>query len=253
MSPHNTAIVTGAGSGIGRQTAIHLAAQGYNLVLVSRSKDTLQQTVQLATTTDHPTDTQTLILPADLCDPHTPDQIISQTLDRFARIDAIANVAGYAQITPIDQITPQAWQRCIDTNLSCVIKLTAAAWPTFTQQNRGVIVNVSSMASVDPFPGLSIYAAAKAALNMFTHATAKEGAPIGLKAVAIAPGAVETPMLRSLFDEQRLPTENALTPQEVATVICDCITDRRQFDPGQTIFIPSPAAKKKAAKNQSSS
>jgi NAD(P)-dependent dehydrogenase (short-subunit alcohol dehydrogenase family) len=96
---------------------------------------------------------------------------------------------------------------------------------------------VSSMASIDPFPGFAAYAAAKAGLNMLTHVTAREGAAIGLKAVAIAPGAVETPMLRSAFDERAIPRHAALSPQAVASLIADCITGRRAFQPGEVIQI----------------
>ncbi len=98
------------------------------------------------------------------------------------------------------------------------------------------MVNVSSMASIDPFPGFSIYAASKLAVNMFTRCIAQEG----LRAVAIAPGAVETPMLRGLFDESVIPRDKALDPAEVAKVIVDCITGNRAFESGEVITVPSP-------------
>ena len=86
------------------------------------------------------------------------------------------------------------------------------------------MVNVSSMASIDPFPGFATYAAAK----------------IGVKAVAVAPGAVETPMLRSMFNEQMIPKDKALSPEQVAKIITDCITGERAFTSGETIAVPSP-------------
>ena len=118
-----------------------------------------------------------------------------------------------------------------------MVHLTAMVWPTFRERGGGIIVNVSSMASVDPFPGFSIYAAAKTGLNMFTQVTADEGKTLGISAVAVAPGAVETPMLRSLFDEQTIPVENTLPPQRIADVICDCITGDRSFESGETILV----------------
>ncbi len=230
----DVAIVTGAGSGVGRATAIALAQGGYRLLLVARTESALRQTAQLAAGPD------TAILPVDVAAPDAATRIVEHALQRFGRIDAIANVAGAAPLLPIDQVTPQIWRTCIDTNLSAIVLLTAAAWPTFQKQRRGVVVNVSSLASLDPFPHFAIYAAAKVGVNMFTRCTASEGAPIGVRAVCIAPGAVETPMLRSLFNEQAIPPDQCLPPADVAAVIRDCITGTRDFTSGQTIPLHSP-------------
>ncbi len=235
------AIVTGAGSGIGQATGVLLAAGGYRLALVGRQIDKLKKTEAHCLDAAPPgVEVDTELIAADLCDPDTWGRIIEQAVQRFDRLDAIANVAGVAQMGPIESVTHEDWRRCIDTNLSCVVNLTAAAWPIFARQGSGVIVNVSSMASIDPFPGLGIYATAKAGLNMFTSCTAQEGKGIGLKAVAIAPGAVETPMLRSLFDTDAIPPDRALDPRAVAQVICGCITGKRAFESGSVIQLPSP-------------
>lgn len=236
---HKIAIVTGASSGIGRQTSILLASEGYHLALVGRDQHKLNQTAQMAHESSA-VDISLEPIQTDLCDPQAAGTVITTILKKFGRIDALANVAGYAPMMPIEQVTPTMWQKVVDTNLSSIVNLTAAVWPIFNQQNGGIIVNVSSMASIDPFPGLSIYATAKAAVNMFTRCTAQEGADVGIKAVAIAPGAVETPMLRSLFDEATLGPDQTLDPKTVAQIIVECITGNRPFDPGQTILLPSP-------------
>lgn len=239
MADHKVAIVTGASSGIGRETAIQLAQEGYHLALVSRSRQKLQETADLATSVAA-AGVEWELMPTDLCDPQATRNLARNTLERFGRIDAVANVAGYATLLAIEQVTEAIWRSVIDTNLSCVVHLTAAIWPILRQQNGGVIVNVSSMASVDPFPGLAVYAAAKAGLNIFTRATAQEGQDVGIRAVAISPGAVETPMLRELFDEAAIPPSKTLAPEDVAAVIRDCITGQRDFEPGQNILLPSP-------------
>jgi len=239
MTDPRVAIVTGAGSGIGRATGILLAKAGYHLTLVGRSRDKLEETADLAAQTAAP-GVVCLVAPTDLCEVTSTRNLAQQTLERFGQLDAIANVAGDAPLMPIEKITPEAWRGCIDVNLSAVVHLTASAWPIFRAQGGGVIVNVSSMASIDPYPELAIYAAAKAGLNMFTQCTAREGQEIGVKAVAIAPGAVETPMLRGLFNETELPPSKTLDPAEVAEVIMDCITGDRAFEPGETIAMPSP-------------
>jgi NAD(P)-dependent dehydrogenase (short-subunit alcohol dehydrogenase family) len=240
MTTRKAAIVTGAGGGIGRQVSIQLAARGYYLTLVSRSQDKLDQTAQLALEAA-PEGVSCAVAVCDLRDTQAVKSLPTQALERFGRLDAIANIAGDAPMMPIEQITPDEWKYCIDVNLSCIVHLTAAAWPVFTSLGGGVIVNVSSMAAFDPFPGLAIYAAAKAGLNMFTHCTAQEGQAIGLRAVAIAPGAVETPMLRKLVNEQALPRDKTLDPADVARLIVGCITGDHPFESGETIKMPSPA------------
>lgn len=233
MSDQKVAIVTGAGSGIGRAVAAQLGAEGYCVVLVSRGRDSLEATAELV-------DGETFVYPADLTDPDLITNLIEDVLASFGRIDALVNVAGYAELLTIEQVTAEHWRKTIDVNLSAAVMLTAAAWPTFKKQQSGFVANVSSMASVDPFPGFATYAAAKIGLNMFTQCTAAEGETIGVKAVSIAPGAVETPMLRSMFDEQMIPKDKTLSPEDVAEIICGCVTGSRSFENGETIVLPSP-------------
>ncbi len=233
MADDKITIVTGAGSGIGRASAVRLGAAGYCVVLVSRRRDKLEETAELV-------DGETFVYPADLSESDAIKTLVEDVLTSFGRIDALINVAGHAELLSIDQITPEHWRRTIDINLTAAVLLTAAVWPTFKAQESGVVVNVSSMASIDPFPGFSTYAAAKIGLNMFTQCTAQEGEAIGVKAVAVAPGAVETPMLRSMFDEQMIPVDKTLDPAEIAQVICQCVTGERTFKNGETILLPSP-------------
>lgn len=234
MNNQHMAIVTGAGSGVGRATAVLLAEAGYNLVLVARTESALRATAQAISSV------AVEVLPLDIADPTAGHRIIERSLQRFGRIDAIANVAGAAPLLPIEQVTPDVWRTCIDTNLSSIVLLTTAAWPTFKAQGHGVIVNVSSMASLDPFPNFAIYAAAKVGVNMFTSCTAAEGESLGIKAVCIAPGAIETPMLRQLFSEQIIPPDKCLSPAAVARVIRDCVVGTYAFKSGETIVMNSP-------------
>lgn len=235
MTDKLTAIVTGAGSGIGRATAQALAAAGYALTLVGRDAAKLRETESLIA--DH--GAAPLVIAADIAQPFACRHIVETTHTTFGRIDALVNVAGFAALVPISKVTDDLWRSTIDTNLTSIVHLTAAAWPVLARQG-GTIVNVSSMASIDPFPNFAIYAAAKAAVNMFTRCTASEGAKQNIKAVAIAPGAVETPMLRAMFNEKMIPKNKALSPEDVAKVIVDCITGQRVFTAGETIAVKSP-------------
>jgi NAD(P)-dependent dehydrogenase (short-subunit alcohol dehydrogenase family) len=242
MSPSTdstrSALVTGASGGIGRACAVLLARAGYDLLLTGRSQEKLDA-ARAAIESEAASIGRIEVSACDLTADDVPRRLVEAAVDRFGRLDALVHVAGDAPLGPIDRITPAGWRQCVDTNLSALVLLTAAAWPVFARQKAGMVASVSSMASVDPFPGFSMYAAAKTGVNMFTHCVGVEGRGLGIRAVAVAPGAVETPMLRALFDESALPREQVMDPMAVAAVLVDCITGRRAFESGQTILLPS--------------
>ena len=236
MSDQNVAVITGAGSGIGRAAALALAEQDYAVVLAGRTESKLEQTAELITGqvgADHPV----LTKPTDVTDAEQAEELIDAATDEFGRLDVLVNVAGFAQVAPVEKSTPDLWRKMIDTNLSSVIYLTAAAWPVFKEQGNGMVVNISSMAARDPLPGFALYGAAKVGVNMFTLMTAREGKDIGVKAVCVAPGAVETEMLRGMFNEKTVPADQCLAPEDVAAVIRDCVTGDREFTSGESIFV----------------
>lgn len=224
------AIVTGASSGIGLAAAKLLAETGYRLALAARTESKLE-------TAAGQIDGEPLVHPCDVADPEQADGLIRAAHERFGRIDAVVNNAGTALLKSIAETTAEQWRENVDVNLTSVFATTRAAWPIFQQQESGLFVNVSSMASKDPFPGLGVYGAAKVGVNMLTLVASREGANAGITAVCIAPGAVETPLLRSMFNEKKLPGKYTLDPEEVAAAIRDCITGQRAFTSGETIFL----------------
>lgn len=230
----STAIITGAGSGIGRALALQLAAADWQVALVGRTRSKLEDTAEKCAKPQ-----AALVVDVDLTDPDAAQRIVDRTVDHFGRVNALAHVAGDAPLMPIDEMSPQTIRRCLITNTAAAAELTAAVWPHMKEAG-GVIAQVSSMASFDPFPGFAVYAAAKVGINMLTQATAGEGKPHNIRTVCIAPGAVETPMLRGLFDEKMLPREKTLSPDEVAQVMYECITGARSFISGETIKVESP-------------
>ena len=181
-----------------------------------------------------------LVVPTDVSNPMACHRLVAAAKDQCDRIVALANVAGYAILATMEELTPESWRRTVDTNLGGTVMLTAAVWPIFREQGNGVVVNVSSMASMDPFPGFSMYAASKAAVNMFTTAAGREGDPLGIRVFCIAPGAIETPMLRSLFDTQTIAPERTLPPEDVADAILSRILDPCAFENGATVPMPNP-------------
>lgn len=242
-SINKVAIITGAGSGIGLEVARQLACEdSFAVVLVGRTGAKLNATRDAIVARSVDTDL-ILTITGDITEPSFCRSVIAQTIATFGRLDALANIAGAAPLQPIEETTDAIWRNVIDTNLTSVVHLTAAAWPHLKAQSvadGSVIANVSSLASIDPFPGFALYASAKVGVNMFTLCTGREGVEHNIRAVCIAPGAVETPMLRGLFDESMITQDQTLPPESVAEIIADCITGRHDFEPGETIPLPSP-------------
>jgi NAD(P)-dependent dehydrogenase (short-subunit alcohol dehydrogenase family) len=135
----------------------------------------------------------------------------------------------------------EEWRSVLDTNLSAVFYLTKLAWPhlrrSATPARPSAIVNISSMASRDPFPGFAAYAAAKAGVNLFGVAAAREAAPDHILVHTIAPAAVETEMFRRILSKEQYPSEKCLTPQDVAEVIVQCVTGQLRHTSGEVIYV----------------
>ncbi len=235
----DVAIVTGAGSGIGRAIAIMLAKQNYRLALVGRTTSKLEETRLLAEAKLHEAVEMTVI-PSDVGDPGQPTVIVDRTLRAFGRVDVLINNAASGPIQPVEVSDEEALHRTFEVDLFGPMRLVARLWPVFLDQAAGCVINISSMATIDPFPNLSIYAAAKSGLESLTRSIHNEGAGHGIRAFAIAPGAVETDMLRTLVTMEDLPTEKTLAPEDVARVVVDCVFGRKDEQMGQTIVLPSP-------------
>lgn len=229
------AFITGAGSGIGLAVAARLAALRYRLVLVGRRRQLLDEAAKSL-----PAGADVLCAAADVGDVCQIGPAIDRTVDHYGRLDVLVNNAGHAPLLPIEQTTPALLDECFRINAVGPAYAIARAWPIFKEQRSGCIVNVSSMATADPFPGFFIYAAAKAGVNLMAKSCAKEGHEFGIRAFSVAPGAVETPMLRALFSESQLPRSKCLAPDDVAKVVVECIVGERDKQNGETIFIPSP-------------
>lgn len=231
------AVITGAGSGVGRDLAWLCAEAGYTPVLVGRTESKLESTAAMVVS--EVPDAEPMIVPTDVTDPQAVQHLVDTVLEKYGRIDALANVAGYAPLQPINRIEDDTLRRCTAINFDAVVYTTRAVWDTFKKQKSGVICNVSSMAAFDPFTGFNIYGAAKAAVNIFTKATADEGKRLNVKAYAIAPGAIETQMLRDNFSEKALPSDQTLDPVTVAAAIRDCLTGETDLESGETRQMPS--------------
>ena len=220
-----------------------LAEAGYAVAMVGRTASKLDDSEamireELADVVEG--EVTLLKIAADVSAVSACDAVVAETVETLGGIHALANVAGDAPLQPIDRVEEEVFDACIANNLKSVVFLTKAAWPHFKKQRSGAICSVSSMAAFDPFKGFNIYAAAKAGVGLFMKAAADEGKRLNVTASSVAPGAIETPMLRQNFSEKAIPEANALDPLIIAGVIRDLLTGRREHAPGECIQIPSP-------------
>ncbi len=223
------ALVTGAGSGIGRSICLQLAAAGWRTVLVGRTASKLEAVAaEIESASPVPTHTHT----ADVAQPIQARAAVAAAIEAYGRLDALINNAGSAQLRPIAEHTPDDIAGTFAVNALGPINMIAAALPALRQATPGVIVNVSSMAAHDPFPGLGVYGAAKAATEGIVRAIRNEETQV--RAYAIAPGAVETPLLRTLVPEDALPSSQTLDPDAVAAEIVACVRGDTGMSPGDT-------------------
>lgn len=229
----HTALITGAGRGIGRATALRLAREHHNLLLLARTQAELEETQRLAGLTS----TRCQLLPADLADPATPARAVDQALRAFGSLTTLIHCAGHAPLKPITDTTDADLQSVLDINLTGFYRLIRAAWPHLQRNGGGAVIALSSYAARDPFVGFSAYAAAKGALNALIAALHREGRPHHIRAYAIAPGAVETAMLRSIVSAGQLPTTQTLSPEEVANVVFSCLAGPLQHSSGETVYL----------------
>lgn len=234
MSEHpEVCAVSGGSSGVGLATALMFAKAGSRVAICGRDparlSDAHDQIVEVSS------DEKVLALELDMSTADGSQQFVQETINRFERIDLLVNNAAMAPLAPLDEMTDQTIDACVDLNIRGVYYATRTAWKQMKQQGSGLIVNISSQAAVDPFPGFSMYGATKAWIELFTVALAGEGREHGIRSYCIRPGAIETPMLRGLFAD--FPAEQCVSPQEIADAIQVACGPELENSSGQIIKV----------------
>ena len=225
------AIVTGGGRGIGRAICEGLATAGMQVVALARSRQELDETAAIIEKAGGTCRGE----PVDVRDGVALDALIARVATELGRVDVLVNNAGVAPLASIEETDPAMFDETMGVNVGAVYRACRAVWPLMRKQGAGVIVSISSAASVDPFPGFALYGASKAWINMWTKALGAEGEPVGIRVFAAAPGAVETRMLRTAFPD--FPNDEVLAPSDVAEVVVSLTRSDCPHASGDTVFI----------------
>lgn len=241
------AIITGAGSGIGRSVAYLLAEHGAHVVVAGRRREPLEHTAKEVEGLGR----RALVAPTDVTRPGECHALIEAAMDGFGRIDVLVNNAGGSPIKPIEQWTGDEWDGVVDLNLGSVWHLSRAAAAPMIDRGKGSIVNISSGGSFHALPTMAPYGAAKAGVNSLTSSMAAAWTSRGVRVNAIAAGIVRTEQLlqeatRLGVDPESFASTNAMNrlgePEEIGYAVLYFASDASSFCSGATLWVGGGSA-----------
>lgn len=232
-----TAIITGAGKGIGRATAIELAKSGVHLGLISRSESELaalceELTVQYGITAVYEI--------ADISVQAEAEKAVEALIEKLGRLDILINNAGVATFGTVLDMDPQDWERTININVMGTYYVTRKALPTMVEQNEGNIINIASTAGEKGFATGSAYCASKFAVMGFTESLMQEVRKHNIRVTALTPSTVNTPLAVNaglkIGDEDRM-----LQAEDMAELIVSVLSlPQRVFIKSSGIWTTNP-------------
>ncbi len=234
------ALITGATRGIGKQIAITLAKQGYNIALNYRKEnEELENTKKEI----EEIGVQVLAVKGDVANFEECENFVKQVIERFGQIDVLVNNAGITKDMLLMRMKKEDFEQVIDTNLVGTFNVTKNAVPYMMKARSGRIINISSVVGISGNAGQTNYSASKAGIIGFTKSLAKEIASRNIFVNAVAPGFIETNMTDVLKDDvkqeiaKNIPLKRMGTAQDVANVVKFLASDDSSYITGQVINV----------------
>ena len=239
------AIITGADSGIGRAVAIAYAREGADLVISYLDEhEDARETAHWVERAGR----RVVLVPGDIADPAHAAAVVAKAAEAFGRIDVVVNNAGYQKcVDSIDDISVEDWRRHFDVNVHAMFYIVKAAVPHM--KPGGSIVNTASMNAKMPMPRQLAYSSTKAAITNMTANLAKILAPKGIRANAVLPGPIWTPLITSTMSDEevegfgrQVPMERPGQPVELAPPYVMLASDEGSYISGAMIAVTGGAA-----------
>ncbi len=237
------AIITGAGSGIGRATAELFAVHGASVVIADRDLDGAEETLELIKKKGE----TGIVLEIDISDEEQIKSMVEQTIDRFGRLDYACNNAGIEGEQAFTvETSAENWNRVIDINLRGTWLCMKYQIPEMIKGGEGAIVNISSIAGLLGFPGIPAYVSSKHGINGLTKTAALEYADKQIRVNAVCPGAIQTPMIDRFVGEETDERKDLVAqhplgrfgrPEEVAEAAVWLCSEKASFITGQVLAV----------------
>lgn len=244
------AIITGAGTGVGRACMRLFAAEGAKVVGVSRTQKNLDETLAQVKAAKG----EGMVVAADLAKPESAEKVVNETIKAYGRIDVLVNSAGVGyswlekspgSMGPVTDTTPEKWHEVMAINLDSTFYMCRQVIPHMQKQKAGSIVNVTSISGLLGLPVAHTYTAAKGAAINLTRSLAVTYCNDGLRANCIAPGFIKTPMVESvlgLFDDPNMadrlvPMRRPGTAEEMAYGCLYFASDESTYCQGSVLVI----------------
>jgi 3-oxoacyl-[acyl-carrier protein] reductase len=231
-----TALVTGAGKGIGKEIALTLAFQGADVVVTDIADTVFDTTKEI-----EKLGVNSLALKCDVSNAQEVKDTAKQVIEKFNKLDILVNNAGIYPQKPFLEMTEEDWTKVLNINLNGIFHVTKAFLSGMVERKYGKIVNLSSISGPFViFPNLVHYSSSKAAIAGFTKALALEMAPYRINVNAVAPGAIDVsggqmPEAMTQQIVRAIPLGRMGKPDDIANLVVFLVSDEANFITGQTI------------------
>ena len=240
-----TALVTGAGRGIGRAIALALAREGCQVAVA----DVLAENARAVAAEVEALGMKALALPVDLTRRPEVERAVAEALAQFGQLDILVNNAGWDRMALFLDSDEEIWDRLIAVNFKAMLYVSRVALPQMVSRGAGKVINIASDAGRVGSSGEAVYSGTKGAVIAFSKALAREMARHGVTVNVVCPGLTETPLLQSLRDQsptmekilgavtRATPLGRVATPEEIAGAVVFFASPEADFITGQTLSV----------------
>lgn len=238
----NVAFITGATRGIGRQIAITLAKNGFDIALNYRSQNEELENIKKEIEIENE-NVKCLAVQGDISSFESAEEMVNKIIEEFGKIDVLVNNAGITKDMLLMRMKKEDFESVIDVNLVGTFNVTKNVIPFMMKQRSGRIINISSVVGISGNAGQTNYSASKAGIIGFTKSLAKEVGSRNILVNAVAPGFIETQMTDVLKDEvkeeiaKQIPLKRMGTTQDVANVVKFLASEESSYITGQVIQV----------------